>query len=130
VADIRVVGVDTEGVNSSAIWQDDEFWNRLSQLESEHQRIHAAHEHARRNLERVKRAEVEELQKAWRIYRDVLAELDRTTAAIDALCEGPPMRSVAACVAPRADRVDVTVDVESRAPADFVGGIAAAGRSA
>jgi hypothetical protein len=126
VVDIRVVGVDTEGVNSSAIWQDDEFWNRLSQLESEHQRIHAAHEHARRNLERVTRAEVEELQKAWRIYRDVLAELDRMTAAIDALCEGPPIRSVAPCVSAGAR----DADVESRALADLTGALAAAARSA
>jgi hypothetical protein len=126
VADIRVVGVDTEGVNSSAIWQDDEFWNRLSQLESEHQRIHVAHEHARRNLERVTRAEVEELQKAWRIYRDVLAELDRTTAAIDALCEGPPIRTVAPC----ASSGPADVDIDSRALADLTGALSAAARSA
>ncbi len=126
VADIRVVDVDTDGSSSSAIWQDDGFWNMFSQLESEHQRVQVAHENARRNLERVTRAEVEELQRLWRIYRDVIAELDRTTAALDVLCEGPPVRPISTCVAP----LPAVVDVTPLAVADFAGGIPSAARSA
>jgi hypothetical protein len=61
------------------------FWDRLDQLEGRHQRIQAEHDSARRGLERLTPSEIEELRRAWRHYCEVIAELDETTAAFEAL---------------------------------------------
>jgi hypothetical protein len=68
-----------------AEWLDPEFWERLDRLESRHQKIQTEHENARRGLERVTPREAEELRSAWRRYCEVIDELDKTTAEIEAL---------------------------------------------
>jgi hypothetical protein len=68
-----------------AEWLDPEFWERLDRLESRHQKIQTEHEHARRGLERVTPREAEELRHAWRRYCEVIDELDKTTAELEAL---------------------------------------------
>jgi hypothetical protein len=68
-----------------AEWLDPEFWERLDRLESRHQKIQTEHEHARRGLERVTPREAEELRNAWRRYCEVIDELDKTTAELEAL---------------------------------------------
>jgi hypothetical protein len=68
-----------------AEWLDPEFWERLDRLESRHQKIQTEHENARRGLERVTPREAEELRSAWRRYCEVIDELDKTTAELEAL---------------------------------------------
>ncbi|HTV50495.1 MAG TPA: hypothetical protein VME21_04855 [Steroidobacteraceae bacterium] len=66
-------------------WLGDPFWARLNSIEAAHQRIQSLHETERRNLEAVQRLRSPELHEAWRRYCDVIAELDRTTAELEAL---------------------------------------------
>ena len=68
-----------------AEWLEPEFWERLDRLESRHQRIQTEHENARRGLDRVTPREAEELRNAWRRYCEVIDELDKTTAELEAL---------------------------------------------
>ena len=68
-----------------AEWLDPGFWERLDRLEGRHQRAQAEHDNARRGLERLTPGEIEELQRAWRRYCEVIAELDQTTAEFEAL---------------------------------------------
>ena len=68
-----------------AEWLEPEFWERLDRLESRHQKIQTEHENARRGLERVTPREAEELRNAWRRYCEVIDELDKTTAELEAL---------------------------------------------
>ena len=68
-----------------AEWLEPEFWERLDRLESRHQKIQSEHESARRGLERVTPHEAEELRSAWRRYCEVIDELDKTTAELEAL---------------------------------------------
>ncbi len=68
-----------------AEWLDPEFWERLDRIESRHQKIQTEHENARRGLERVTPREAEELRSAWRRYCEVIDELDKTTAELEAL---------------------------------------------
>jgi hypothetical protein len=68
-----------------AEWLDPGFWERLDKLEGRHQRAQAEHDNARRGLERLTPGEIEELQRAWRRYCEVIAELDQTTAEFEAL---------------------------------------------
>jgi len=68
-----------------AEWLDPEFWERLDRLESRHQKIQTEHEQARRGLERVTPREAEELRNAWQRYCEVIDELDKTTAELEAL---------------------------------------------
>jgi hypothetical protein len=70
---------------SRAEWLDSRFWERLDLLESQHQRIQSEHETARRGLERVPVEDLAELCIAWYRYCDVVAELDRATAELEAL---------------------------------------------
>jgi hypothetical protein len=70
---------------SRAEWLDNKFWERLELLESRHQRIQSEHEAVRRGLERVRVDESVELRQAWQRYCEVIAELDRATADIEAL---------------------------------------------
>jgi hypothetical protein len=75
-----------------ADWLGPQFWERLDRLEGHHQRIQSEHEAVRRGLERVRVSPEEsaELRHAWRRYCEVIAELDRTTAELEALrtCTG------------------------------------------
>ena len=68
-----------------AEWLDPGFWERLDRLEVRHQRVQAEHDSARRGLERLTPKEIEELRRAWRRYCEVIAELEETTAAFEAL---------------------------------------------
>jgi hypothetical protein len=68
-----------------AEWLEPGFWERLDRLEVRHQRAQAEHDSARRGLERLTPKEIEELRRAWRRYCEVIAELDETTAAFEAL---------------------------------------------
>jgi hypothetical protein len=68
-----------------AEWLDPGFWERLDKLEVRHQRAQAEHDSARRGLERLTPNEIEELRRAWRRYCEVIAELEETTAAFEAL---------------------------------------------
>ena len=68
-----------------AEWLDNKFWDRLDLIESRHQRIQSEHDQARRGLERLSMQEFSELREAWQHYCDVIAELDRTTAELEAL---------------------------------------------
>jgi hypothetical protein len=70
---------------SRAEWLDNRFWEKLDQLEQRHQKIQSEHEDARRGLERVRVDEINELRAAWQRYCDVIAELDRATAELEAL---------------------------------------------
>jgi len=68
-----------------AEWVDPGFWERLSQLEGRHQRVQAAHDDARRGLERLPREGAEELRLAWSRYCEVIAELEQTTSEFESL---------------------------------------------
>jgi hypothetical protein len=68
-----------------AEWLDPGFWERLDRLEGRHQRVRADHDNARRGLERLTSAELEELRSAWNRYCEVIAELDQTTAEFESL---------------------------------------------
>ncbi len=68
-----------------AEWLDADLWERLEQLESRHRRVQWEHRLARRDLQRLPRGDAEELHHAWRRYCEAITELDRTTAAIEAL---------------------------------------------
>jgi hypothetical protein len=68
-----------------AEWLDPGLWERLERLESRHRRAQWEHRLAQRDLQRLTPGEVEELCQAWRRYHEVIAELDRATAAIELL---------------------------------------------
>jgi hypothetical protein len=68
-----------------AEWLGQGFWERLDRLEGRHQRLQAAHDSARRGLERLRSHETDELRSAWRRYCEVIAELDQTTAEFEVL---------------------------------------------
>jgi hypothetical protein len=68
-----------------AEWLEPGFWERLDRLEGHHQRLQAAHDSARRGLERLSSHETDELRSAWRRYCEVIAELDQTTAEFESL---------------------------------------------
>ena len=57
----------------------------LERLEGRHQQVQSQHEVVRRGLEQVSPREATELRNAWRRYCEVIAELDETTAEIEAL---------------------------------------------
>jgi hypothetical protein len=68
-----------------AEWIEAGFWERLSQLEGRHQRVQAAHDDARRGLERLPLDEGEQLRLAWSRYCEVIAELEQTTSEFELL---------------------------------------------
>jgi hypothetical protein len=68
-----------------AEWLDPAFWERLDRLEARHQKLQSEHQSAQRGLERLTPRESEELRQAWRRYCEVIAELDRATAELEAL---------------------------------------------
>jgi hypothetical protein len=74
---------------SRAEWLDSDFWERLDRLEARHQHVQSEHDVARRSLDRVHLREVSELRAAWQRYCEVIAELDRATADIEALRTRP-----------------------------------------
>jgi hypothetical protein len=68
-----------------AEWLDAPFWDRLDRLESQHRRVQSEHESAQRELLRLGSSEAGELRAVWERYCAVIAELDRTTAELEAL---------------------------------------------
>jgi len=68
-----------------AEWLAPDFWERLDSLEGRHQRLQSEHDDARRGLGRLALQEPASLRQAWQHYCDVIAELDRTTAELEAL---------------------------------------------
>ncbi|HEV8017595.1 MAG TPA: hypothetical protein VGP32_03450 [Steroidobacteraceae bacterium] len=68
-----------------AEWLDPGFWERLDRLEGRRQRVQAAHDSARRGLERLSSRGTGELRSAWRRYCEAIAALDQTTAEFEAL---------------------------------------------
>jgi hypothetical protein len=66
-------------------WLGEAFWDRLNRIELQHQRAQCQHETLRRGLD----AMHGDLFDAWRRYCDVIAELDRTTAELEALRTRP-----------------------------------------
>ena len=66
-------------------WLDPRFLERLGNLEGRHLRIQSEHEAVRRGLDAVPHREAAELRAAWRRYCEVIAELDQTTAELEAL---------------------------------------------
>jgi hypothetical protein len=71
------------------LWLDSSFWHRLSELERSHEQLQNEHEAARRQLDRVRRDEVAELQRLWVVYRDIIEQLERTSAALESLRLAP-----------------------------------------
>jgi hypothetical protein len=61
------------------------LWERLERLESSHRRAQWDHERAQRDLKRLPPGEAEGLRQAWQRYCEVIAALDRATAAIESL---------------------------------------------
>jgi len=70
-------------------WLGEQFWNRLNRLEARHQRAQSEHEAVRRGLDSLQRARSSDLNDAWQRYCEVIAELDRTTAELEALRTRP-----------------------------------------
>jgi hypothetical protein len=68
-----------------AEWLDADLWERLERLESRHRRVQWEHHLAQRDLQRLPRGATEELHQAWQRYCEVIADLDRATAAIESL---------------------------------------------
>ena len=66
-------------------WPDLKFWEQLEQLEGRHRCVQADHEEARRGLERLSPAEIEDLRRAWARYCEVIVDLDRACADFEAL---------------------------------------------
>jgi hypothetical protein len=68
-----------------AEWLDASLWERLERLERRHRRAQWEHHLSQRALQRVARGEAQALQQAWQHYCEVIAELERATAAIETL---------------------------------------------
>jgi hypothetical protein len=81
----RAGGIVAVGISNLATghpnWHNEGFWERFRQLEQVHAKQQAAHERARRDLDGVRRGEVEAMELAWRAYRQALDDLDATAAA-------------------------------------------------
>jgi hypothetical protein len=60
-----------------AEWLNPRFWDRLDRLESHHRRLQNEYNEARRDLDQLAPGEAKELQRAWRHYCEVIAELER-----------------------------------------------------
>ncbi len=69
-----------------AEWLDSKFWDRLDRLEHRHRQVRSEHESARRGLNKVDPRATQEIHDAWRRYCEVIADLDQTTAELEALC--------------------------------------------
>lgn len=68
-----------------AEWLEAGLWDRLELLERRHRRAQWEHHLSQRDLQRSARGEAQARQKAWQHYCEVIAELERATADIEAL---------------------------------------------
>jgi len=64
---------------------DEQFWTHFNSAETRHQRVQSEHENARRNMEMLRCERESDLQEVWCRYCEVIAELDRSTAELEAL---------------------------------------------
>jgi len=71
------------------VWLDQRFWERLERIELHHRRIRSEHETWRRSLERFRDMPSPDLSLAWQRYCQVIAELEHTTAQLEALRINP-----------------------------------------
>ncbi len=66
-------------------WLDQQFWERLDRIESQHQRIQSEHEARRRGLDCSRDTQEADLHLAWQRYCEVIIELERTSAEFETL---------------------------------------------
>jgi hypothetical protein len=71
------------------VWLDQGFWERLDRIERHHQRIQSEHETWRRSLDRFRDTQSPDLRLAWERYCQVIAELEHTSAQLEALRVNP-----------------------------------------
>jgi hypothetical protein len=71
------------------VWLGQQFWQRLDRIERHHQRIQCEHETWRRSLDRCRETQNADLRLAWQRYCEVIAELEHTTAELEALRVDP-----------------------------------------
>jgi hypothetical protein len=79
------------------VWLDQRFWERLDRIELHHQRVQSEHETWRRSVDRFRDTQNSDLRLAWERYCEVIAELEHTTAQLEALRinpESPCLRDV------------------------------------
>jgi hypothetical protein len=62
-----------------------QFWESLDRIESHRQRVQSEHETWRRSLDRLRDSRNADLQLAWQRYCEVIAQLEDTTAELEAL---------------------------------------------
>jgi hypothetical protein len=74
---------------SRPVWLDEKFWQRLDRIELHHERIHSEHETWRRSLDRCRETSNVDLPLVWHRYCAVIAELEQTTAELEALRTSP-----------------------------------------
>ena len=88
-------------------WLEELFWERLDRIELHHQRIQCEHETRRRSLDRFRDTRHPGLRLAWQRYCEVIAELERTSAQLEALRISPhgPFPSAGEHEAPVASRL-------------------------
>jgi hypothetical protein len=67
------------------VWLDQQFWQRLDRIERHHQRIQCEHDTWRRSLDRFTETGNADLRLVWRRYCEVIAELEHTSAELEAL---------------------------------------------
>jgi len=70
-------------------WLDEQFWRSLDRIELHHQRIQSEHETWRRSLDRCRETLNDDLPLVWHRYCEVIAELEQTTAELEALRTSP-----------------------------------------
>jgi hypothetical protein len=71
------------------VWLDQRFWERLDRIELHHRRIQSEHETWRRSLDRFRDTQSSDLFIVWQRYCQVIAELELTTAQLEALRINP-----------------------------------------
>lgn len=70
-------------------WMGDPFWSRLNRVESHHLQLLARHEAMRRELTAIRGTPEVSFHDVWRRYCEVILDLDRTTAELEALRNRP-----------------------------------------
>lgn len=116
-----------DAADSPARWNEDEFWERLVELESRHQDIQGEHELARRQLDRTTRKEIESLMAAWHSYRRVIAELEETSHALEQLRLQAPGVVTAICASRAATALPVAASQSSASAAASAAAAASTG---
>jgi hypothetical protein len=79
------------------VWLEQRFWECLDRIERHHQRIQCEHETWRRSLDRCHETQNADLHLIWQRYCEVIAELEYTTAELEALRAGANSASASEC---------------------------------